>query len=36
MFKILELLRKKIKEQKYKDSNISYTASLFKEERIFV
>jgi len=35
MFKILELLRKKIKEQKYKDSNISYTASLYKRGKNF-
>jgi phosphoribosyl-ATP pyrophosphohydrolase len=35
MFKNLEQLIKKIKKQKYKDPNISYTASLFKKGKNF-
>jgi len=35
MFKNLEQLIKKIKKQKNKNSNISYTASLFKKGKIF-
>ena len=35
MFKNLEELIKKIKKQKNKNSNISYTASLFRKGKIF-
>ena len=35
MFKNLEQLVKKIKKQKNKNSNISYTASLFKKGKNF-
>jgi len=35
MFKNLEQLLKKIKKQKNKNSNISYTASLFRKGKIF-
>jgi phosphoribosyl-ATP pyrophosphohydrolase len=35
MFKNLEQLIKKIKKQKNKNSNISYTASLFRKGKIF-
>jgi phosphoribosyl-ATP pyrophosphohydrolase len=35
MFKNLEALVKKIKKQKYKNPNISYTASLFKKGKNF-
>jgi phosphoribosyl-ATP pyrophosphohydrolase len=35
MFKNLEQLTKKIKKQKNKNSNISYTASLFKKGKNF-
>ena len=35
MFKYLLFLVKKIKKNKYKNPNISYTASLFKKGKIF-